>query len=588
VQYDYPVKRVMEAVAARQEQQQAEASTIEQELRPKAQILLLNLLQARTDAMRLFEEANGLQQKAETLYRQEDYKEAQQIYLHIIELYAHEHKKRGQSYYTPRDLPLLSATIDAAMFLAQLLQLTEATELSQQAHLLSQRIYEYEQIDFDTLTYYDLAEQAVQRGQIAKAEMDFAKLMRVFAERYGAEDARIALVLNARANFALQTKRDFALAELLLLEALDLRRSNFEPRHPLQATTWLMLAITYLWQQRYEDAEQALRRVEHLRSLRLIITDTDALHKDVHDLEILSIRLSILNAALRAAAPLQERLQTIGQNLAGHMQDRASGKGLQEAEAYIHRLQEEANQNDEQTEVRPGLQQLPQVSLLQSHEKYAEAELLARQIIENTEKMYGPNHMTIAPALSALARVYQQQNKYEETIQCYRRVANIYEDLYGPEHTHTTSTQSLLASTLLDAGNDEEAEQICLHLLALSKKKAATKQPANPLPLRCLARIYLKQQRYEEAETYARRLLLNMEQKWGAQHIALCEALGLLTRAVLRQRRYVEADLFYQRVLAISGTRTATEAPATRHAMEQWENDLKRDYRTWLQELQSE
>src|SRR6266704_141870 len=105
----------MDAMVARQEQQQAEATAIEQELRPKAQILLLQLLQARMDAMRLFEEVDGLRQKAETLYRQENYKEAKRIYLHIIDLYTQEHNKREQNYYTQQDLPLLSATIDAAM-----------------------------------------------------------------------------------------------------------------------------------------------------------------------------------------------------------------------------------------------------------------------------------------------------------------------------------------------------------------------------------------------------------------------------------------------------------------------------------------
>ncbi|GHO47288.1 tetratricopeptide repeat protein [Ktedonospora formicarum] len=585
-----PLKSMMDSWRARQEQQQKEIALVEQDLRQRAQTLLLTLLRSRADSLKLFEEVTALQQRVETLRQQEDVQGAIQVYLRIIDLYEHEHQQRDESDYSKLDLPLIGATLHAAHFHAQHLLLADATVLGHKALDLCEHIYEYEWLDFDTLMDYDYAEQAAQQGKLVKAEMYFEKLLRVFAERYGAEDSRIALALSIWACFAVQKKRDFPLAEHLLLEALELRERYFEQGHPLLVSTWLMLTIVYLWQQRYDDARQALSQVKYLRPLHILIIDTDALRQDVFDLESLSSQWRILNAGLKVSDRMQQRMQGIQQDFGEQMQGRA-GKQLQEAEAFVQQLpdeQEETQQDDEYAQEQSGLQHLSMISQLQFNEKYSEAEALAQRILQNTEKAYGPRHMMVATVMSSLASLYQQQAKYEETVQCYERVVSIYEDLYGPEHTYTTSSQSLLASALIDKGNDEEAEKICQRLLTVAAKNTQLSQTSDPLPLRCMARLCLKQKRYEEAENYARRLLHHFEQRWGSQHTALCEALGLLMRAMLYLRRYVEANLYYQRALAISGTQTVHASPATRHALEQWETELKRDYRALSQSAQGQ
>jgi len=87
-----------------------------------------------------------------------------------------------------------------------------------------------------------------------------------------------------------------------------------------------------------------------------------------------------------------------------------------------------------------------QVMQLFGEGKYAEAEPLAKQAIEQSIKKNGPDHPDTAASLSNLAVLYRTQGKYDLAEPLYKHSLLILEKTLGPDHPRTIKVSEDLAA----------------------------------------------------------------------------------------------------------------------------------------------
>jgi tetratricopeptide (TPR) repeat protein len=81
-----------------------------------------------------------------------------------------------------------------------------------------------------------------------------------------------------------------------------------------------------------------------------------------------------------------------------------------------------------------------QVGRLYGEGKYAEAETLAKQSLEQLIKENGPDHPDTATSLNNLAVFYATQGKYDLAEPLYERGLAINEKALGPDHPETAKS----------------------------------------------------------------------------------------------------------------------------------------------------
>ena len=101
-----------------------------------------------------------------------------------------------------------------------------------------------------------------------------------------------------------------------------------------------------------------------------------------------------------------------------------------------------------------------QVVRLYGEGKYAEAEPLAKQSLDQSIKKNGPDHPETATSLNNLAALYKAQGKYDLAEPLYKRALAINEKVLGPDHPETATSLNNLAELYKTQGKYDLAEPL--------------------------------------------------------------------------------------------------------------------------------
>jgi len=96
--------------------------------------------------------------------------------------------------------------------------------------------------------------------------------------------------------------------------------------------------------------------------------------------------------------------------------------------------------------------------LYHAQKKYAQAELLYKQVLQLLEQTIGPDHSTLATTLNNLAVVYEAQGKYTEAAPLYQRALALMERTLGPDHPNLAVALDNYADLLRKMQREAEAE----------------------------------------------------------------------------------------------------------------------------------
>jgi len=141
-----------------------------------------------------------------------------------------------------------------------------------------------------------------------------------------------------------------------------------------------------------------------------------------------------------------------------------------------------------------------QVMQLFGEGKYAEAEPLAKQAIEQSIKKKGPDHPDTATSLSNLAVLYRTQGKYDLAEPLYKKSLLIVEKALGPGHPDTAKAWCNLGDLYATQGKYDLAEPLYKHSLLILEK---TLGPDHPRTIK-VSEDLAAMQAYREAEATAK------------------------------------------------------------------------------------
>jgi len=105
--------------------------------------------------------------------------------------------------------------------------------------------------------------------------------------------------------------------------------------------------------------------------------------------------------------------------------------------------------------------------------KYQEAIPIAREFLEISEKINGPDHPDTATSLNNLAQLYQSMSDYAKAEPLFQRALAIREKALGPDHPDIATSLNDLAALYQYMGDYAKAEPLLRRALAIYEKGAA-------------------------------------------------------------------------------------------------------------------
>ncbi len=195
--------------------------------------------------------------------------------------------------------------------------------------------------------------------------------------------------------------------------------------------------------------------------------------------------------------------------------------------------------------------QLALAKLRVDQSQVAEAERLARELVEMGKRRYAAASVQVAGATGMLGKVLATQGDYKAAIPALEQAVEVLSKTGGSEEL--SEALGDLANTHYYQGHVAESEALNLRALALDRKLFGEAHPNTGIDLYNLGNIQLDRADYPEAERLFRQAL-EIDQAWyGKSHPKTAGAFLMVGRAVEYQGRSEEAAALYQQ--ALSATR---------------------------------
>lgn len=108
--------------------------------------------------------------------------------------------------------------------------------------------------------------------------------------------------------------------------------------------------------------------------------------------------------------------------------------------------------------------------------RHAEAELYLKRSLENAEKIYGPEHTSVAANLNNLAANYRVRGMYAEAEPFAKRALDIWQKTLGPENPLVLFALEGYVDLLKKMGRNAEAKSYEAQMKVGQKKNASANQ----------------------------------------------------------------------------------------------------------------
>ncbi len=344
---------------------------------------------------------------------------------------------------------------------------------------------------------FSLGRIAQQRNQLDKAQAYYQQSIDVFTPK-AAKNQLYALKLadsQQKLGDLARQRSDYAEAETLYLDSLQLRQQQADPV-PLQVASSLNdLGLLYNRQGEYEKAESALKQALQLKQTHL---PAGHLHLST---SLNNLALVYNNAGRYAEAePLYQQALQIRQ------------QQLPDADPRIARS-------------------LHNLALLYEHlGDHAQAQAIYEKTLALREKTLGAQHPDVANTVHQLGLLAHKQEQLDTAETLYLRALDINRQALGDAHPSLAPTLSALAALYRSRGDRQQAEALHQHALSIQAQKLGIQHPDYAISLNNLAFLYTQSKQFERAEDLYLRALFALTARqapaelWFVQH-SLSEAL---------------------------------------------------------------
>ena len=325
-------------------------------------------------------------------------------------------------------------------------------------------------------------------------------------ERDRMEFAEAGRLLNATASY-LHERGQYADAEPLYKQAMEIRRTALGERHPSYATSLNNLAVLYRAMVRHADAEplykQAMeirrtalgeRHPDYANSLNNLAVLYDAMGRHADAEPLYKEAMEIYRTALGERHP---DIATSLNNLAGlyyAMGRHADAEPLYKQAMEIRRTALGERHPDYAT----SLNNLAQ--LYRAMGRHAEAEPLYEQAIEVRRTALGERHPDYATSLDSLAELYRAMGHHAEAEPLYKQAMEIRRTALGERHPDIATSLNNLAGLYGAMGRHAEAEPLYEQAMEIRRTALGERHPDYAASLNNLAGLYDSMGRQAGAE----------------------------------------------------------------------------------------
>ena len=375
---------------------------------------------------------------------------------------------------------------------------------------------------------------------------------------------------------------EYARAEPLLRQALEIRKKVLGENHPDYAANVDDLACLYANQGEYARAETLLRQALEIRKKVLGENHPDCA-ASLRDLGL----LYQAQGEYRQAEPLllqalEVRKKVLGENhpdYARSLNDFArlpkaltpeQEKRLREAAELNHRVCDlwKGGRSHEALPLAQEALKIRQQILGMEHEdtawslfnlaaqyhaigEYAKAEPLYRQALEILKKVPGENHAAFAGTVNNLALLYVAQRDYARAEPLFRQASEIAKKVLGENHPDYAASLSDLARLYEAQGDFARAEPLFRQASEIAKKVLGENHSDYATSLSDRARLYEAQGDFARAEPLFRQASEIAKKVLGENHPDYAAHLNRLAELYITRGDYVRAEPLLRHALEI-------------------------------------
>ena len=309
------------------------------------------------------------------------------------------------------------------------------------------------------------------------------------AERFGADDPRVAACLNGLA-LLYQLQGNGEAAEPLFKKALGILQGRLAPADPAIGKAYFNLGEFYRTEGRLKEAAAAF---DHLLTI-VEANDGTELIPAINQLALayfIDRRYGPAEKLLRKSAQLsEERFGPEDPQTARAWSDLgvvylAAGKAAGAEAPLLRALEIREKIDGSEADRAVTLGHLAKAYAARLH--YAEAERTFHRSIEMHEQAKTPHRREFATVLNNLGEHYRQQRELEQAEQNLSNARGLWEELVGAEHAETATTLFNLASLYQDMGRPADAEPLLARSVEVFEKTLGPGHPKTTLAKTALA-----------------------------------------------------------------------------------------------------
>lgn len=339
------------------------------------------------------------------------------------------------------------------------------------------------------------------------------------------EHLAVATSLNNIAYFNCSQGR-YVEAELLYVQALEIRKQLLGEEHSTVAASLNNLAELYRVQGRYQEAKPLFVKALALNKL-LLGEDSQEVAINLNNLALLYLDQSYY----QEAEPLLVEALALNKHLLGekHLAVAQSLNNL----AYLY----------------------------YSQARYQEAEKLHLEALDLRKRLLGEEHIDVAESFNNLGELYHELSRYHEAESMYKKALSLRQSLLGEKHPEVATSLNNLALLYHVQGYYQDAEPLYVEALEIRKHLLGEEHPQVAQSLNNLAGLYLNQGRYQDAESLLEKALV-LNKHLQEEHLEVAINLNNLGEILRIQGRYQEAEALLIQALELRKRLLKEEHPA--------------------------
>jgi tetratricopeptide (TPR) repeat protein len=207
-------------------------------------------------------------------------------------------------------------------------------------------------------------------------------------------------------------------------------------------------------------------------------------------------------------------------------------------------------------------------SYLETRGEFTGSKSALQRAIEIGERVYGPDHPTVAIRVNNLGSVLQDLGELQEAKKCFERALEIDEKVYGPDHPKVARDVNNLGSVLQDLGELQEAKKRFERANSINKKVLPKYHPRLAAGANNLGSVLQDLGELQEARKCYERALKIDERVYGPDHPNVATDVNNLGSVLKDLGELQGAKKCFERALKICRDRLGEDHPKTKLVLE--------------------